>query len=377
MSIERLPGVDYRELDSNPINTGEGSQIPIFIAKTKNTAPNKDILKFKNYAQANRTVEAGGIGTDETDLLNITLKEFFKENVKKESEDLGVNYVYVIDLGKEPTNQDWLNAFESAKIKREVEVEIYVNADDIALLESANESIIADSRYGSPRIGYSTISEAKDEDLIKLTDDSETQYIQRPRIAIIEPLLFGKILARICTTPSSDEPGYPEFRSVQPGEFIERTEEEMLDLQNAGIIFGRDELTRKKAIPRINLGVSTAFAAAPDNRSNDSLLHARRNTDAMIRAQYDIAFTQLKRNETEVNITHLQTDIDADIDERIRKGIMMAGNTEDETTRAIVEESISNPYDIIINGNAVPVNSTLNIEYGVYVSNPNIKAIND
>ena len=204
-----------------------------------------------------------------------------------------------------------------------------------------------------------------DAELIAFTDDSETDYIQNKRVGLIEPKYFGKTVAKICTTPYWEEPGYTDFRSITPGEFGDRTPEEELALQDAGIIFIRDEIANSEIHPRINLAVSTAFATNPDNRPNDALLHARRNVDNLVRRVYDTLYSQLKRNETETNLSFLQSDIDVVVEEEICKGYMMDG------TELEVLESETNPYDLKVEGVAVPVNSTLLIGFSLYVESPN------
>ena len=83
--------------------------------------------------------------------------------------------------------------------------------------------------------------------------------------------------------------------------------EEELALQDAGIIFIRDEIANSEIHPRINLAVSSAFATTPESRPNDALLHARRNVDNLVRRVYDTLYSQLKRNETETNLSFLQS----------------------------------------------------------------------
>lgn len=388
--IVNVPRTTYFELDSNPTWNGEGSQIAIFIGNT-GTAVTGDleVQKFKTYSAANKSVEKGGIGLDPTNnpLLS-ALEGFFEESAKTKTDDIGVSYCYVINLGTadiktEAGRKVWVEAFDLAKSKRDVEVEAYVgfnkddeNNDIVSILTSANACIVEDSQDGSPRIGYSTVFDADDAKLISLTDDTNglstdkgATYITKTRIALTEPAPFGKIVAKICTTPYYEEPGYTRFRTIENNIYNKRTPEEMKALQDAGIIFVRDELTRKEIYTRINLAVSTAFANTPSNRPNDCLLHARRNVDHFIRELFDIVFKQLKKNETEVNLNHLQTDVDTLVDDEIEAGNMMKG------TQCFVEESDKNPYDLIINCNAVPVNSTLNIGFGMYVSEPSIKVL--
>lgn len=376
ITITETPKTKYVESKSDPTLSGSGAEIPIIIGISGNENPKAGIQKFDDYTDACKTLANGGIGTDtSTNPLLAFLEYFFAESRKKSSGDLKVPYVYVIDLGNATVKSGsaWTDAFELAKVKREVQVEVYVGfkketgvtADDyIALLESANDSIEKDSEHGNPRIGYFTVKGYSHEELKALTTN-DTNKIQQSRIILTEPEKFAKYVARICTTHYSEEPGFYEMRSVKPGEFPELTETQAKQLQNAGIIFGQDEKVGARLIPRINLAVSTAFAANPDYRPNDSWLHARRNTDQLIREGYEIIFEQLKRNETEINLSYLQSDLDVLVDDKIKLGYMMDG------TKLTVKESADDPTDLLIEGVSIPVNSSLIIEFTMYVKEPN------
>lgn len=385
MAITETPKVKYYEADSNPTLNGTGAQIPIFIGITGNTTPATGIQKFKNYQACNKTVANGGIGTDvSTNPLLAVLKDFFAEARKVNADDIGIPYVYVIDLGtgkttgENPTldNAKWTAAMDLAKSKRDVQTEVYVGfkkgttveataTEIIPLLNSAVESIKTDSEDGNPRVAYFTVEGMSDDDLIELTDDTKTKYVQNSRVILTEPTLWGKTLAKIFTTPYYEEPGYTDYRSVSAGTFTERTPEKENELQAAGIVFNHDERAGSEIHPRINLAVSTAFATAPDSRPNDSLLHMRRNVDQLVREAFDVLYRQLKRNETETNLSFLQSDLDVLVDEKISAGYMLDG------TQINVAESEINPYDLKVEGVAVPVNSTLLIGFSMYIEQPN------
>lgn len=381
MPITETPKVIYKEINSNPILKGNGAQIPVFIGNTGNKTPVEGIQRFKNYTAARRTVENGGIGLDpETNSLLNRVKEFFEETRKTAASEITAPYVYVVDLGEASLadTKMWTDAMEIVKSKRDIQVEVFcgitaeeVNAEGgvtkmVALMESAYTSIIEDSATGNPRIGYFTVDDISDEDIMKLTSDDETTYIQQSRIVLAEPTSFGKIIGKICTTPSDEEPGYTDFRSIMPGIFNKRTPEQELELQNAGIIFIRDELAGSNIHPKIDLSVSTAFAKQPDLRPNDALLHARRNVDQLVRDVYEVLYAQLKRNETETNLSYLQSSVDVLVQKYIDKGSMMEG------TEINVIESDIEPYDLAVEGAAVPVNITALIGFQLYVEAPNI-----
>lgn len=395
MAIDLIetPKIKYSETDSNPTPTGDGAEIPVIIGITNNTTPATGIKKFKNYTEAARSVANGGIGVEadiDTNPVLAYLKDFFKENIKKEADDLVVPYVYVIDLGTGKTDDTtpvldttaWTTAFANAKIKRDAQAEVLVGfqktdtaAAIIPLVNSALTKIKEDSIKGNPRILYYTVDGMTMDELKALTNSTSTTtvngntvnlFIQEPRVALTGLANdFGKTCARIFTTHYSEEPGYGEYRSVNVGTFTERTDTEEDDIMNAGIIFNRDEMPGKNIYPKICLAVSTAFAKAADNRPNDCLLHARRNVDQLIRDAYDVLYPQLKRNETEVNLSYLQADIDTLVNDKKEKGYMMDGTYID------VKESASNPYDLEVEGVAIPVNATELIRFRLYVEAPN------
>lgn len=371
MPIRETPKVKFIEGDSTTNKIGTGAQIPIFICATKNSTPLAGIGKFTKYSETqaatNLSTDPGLITDDTSEFVLGVLKDFFDESLKINSTDIGVPYIYFKDMGNTALTgtEAWTNAMKDVKAKRDAQVEAYIfqSTDTVAaiksILVSALERVKADNEKGNPRIIYYTI-EGDDKTKLKQLTNASTG-IQDSRLAPILPEKMGKILAKICCTPYYEEPGYTVFRTISPGTLTQRTDEEELELQNAGIVFARDEITNSSIYPKINLAVSSAFAADENSRPNDSLLHHRRNTDQLIREAVDIVYPQLKRNETQVNLTQVQADLDVLVREKIRAGYMKNGTFID------VVESEEDPFKLVITGKALPVNATELIELTVYV----------
>lgn len=402
MPITTTPGVYYSENVEYELE-GEGSKIPIFIGRTKNTNGDSDrkydgsqILRFKRWSEVNRSVEDGGLGVidedkeeknvQESNLLLHVLKDFFEEAKMNTSADIGVPYIYVIDLGDGVGKEKWLKAFETAKTKAESTLEVYVGLEwategyDIPdLLQSAYKSIEEGAHYLKLRSGITTKFDAVtkfedytnfetiDKELLKLT--ATEGGVQKQRIAIAEPFLFGKTVARICVTPSNMEPGYYVYRSVEPETFLPRSLEKQLELQSAGIIINRDEVINENTYPKILLSVYTCFAAAV--RPADSLLHARYNADNLLRQVFEAVYPQIKNNETATNIAIMQTALDGLVDAEVLAGNMIAFNEDTgDGTRLRLVESDSNPYDMLVVGTIQPVNCTIAINVEAVIQNP-------
>lgn len=378
MPILETPKVIVNDQSGVANNSGTGGEIPIFISPTGNAQPNANILKFTNYNDCTNTVQDGGIGEETNNYLLPVLKDFFEESLKINSDDIGVPYLYVKDLGTATPSSaaPWVNAIPQLTAKRDAQVEAYIfkrsevvseNVLDVAkikaILTSIEDHLKAETKRGRPKIAYFTVLDCSDAELKSLTH--KTNGLRKSRIALIEPDMFGKLLARICVTPYYEEPGFYEFRTVSPEEFTERSENDEELLQQAGIIFAHDEKPGKNTYPKINLAVSTAFAVdsepEADQRPKDALLHARRNVDQLIRDAVETAYPQLKRNETEVFLQMLQADLDALVNNKIRDGIMLDG------TRIIAVESEADPFKLLIDGAAKPVNATELIEFTITI----------
>ncbi|WP_406534075.1 hypothetical protein [Methanobrevibacter sp.] len=380
MPITKLPGVYYNERVTYEL-TGEGSKIPVIIGATGNTATDDYkidgtvIRKFTGWEDVNKatTAEVPGIGVyseNTTNQLSKFLHEFFEEARLQVNSDIGVPYIYIIDVGDGKTKQSWLNALNVAKSKLDATIEIYVGADAItsyelkAFLDGAYASIKEgtkdlDLRCAFTTKGYNNPSSVTDAQLIALTNESTG--VQYSRIGITEPLLFGKTMARICCTPSNVEPGFYEYRSVEPGTFKDRTKAEMLTLQNAGIIFNRDEHINGKVHPKINLCVSSSFAAT--TRPADALFHARFNADALLREVFEACYNQIKANESATNLAYLQTRINKIVNDKVSAEEMIKYDEKTGNgTRLIVNQSDADPYSLIITGQMHPQKCTVAIE---------------
>ncbi|MCR5026999.1 MAG: hypothetical protein K6A34_06130 [Methanobrevibacter sp.] len=385
MTIEQTPNITYTETDQNPKMTGSGAVIPLIIGQTGNTVDvaNIAIKKYKGLAEIGATVANGGIGNADTNMSYQFFKKFLKETKKIYSDDAGLPYVYFIDMGSIAfsNGEAWAKAFNLAMTQKDIgkvalvgfkkaDKTAAITAAEIStivgIISSGNTIIVENSKKGSPKRLMFTVEDATDADMMKLTDDSSAAYIQKSRVLPCVPDGYPEIVARFCLTPYDEEPGYFDFRSVSPDDVVVRTEDMEEDLQNAGINFIRKEMEGSIEHAKICLGVSSAMAASV--RPNDVLPHFRRNVDHLINRIYVAAYPYLKKKELQSSIKLFQTDINNIVEEEIEKGAMQEG------TEVTLAESSVNPFQMLIKGNAKPVNSTLYIGFEMYISEPDILA---
>lgn len=370
--INETPKIKVYKEDVSALQKGDGGEVPIFIGATGNESPSTNILELANYKEAIRTPAMGGIGPEATANFMLTvIKDFFEETMKIQSEDIGVPHIFVKDLGTTTaaTAAPFTAAKDDSSKKLDVQVEAYIFKSTDALdkiidiLTSIAASLKQDTLKGRPRIAYATVQDWSDAQMKTLTQGTNeiNKKIRDVDIAIIEPDKFGKQLARICTTPYYDEPGYYQFRSVSAGEFTERTDSQEEDLQAKGIIFSHDEKPGKTAFPKINLCVSSAYAEDEEDRSEMSLIHVNRNVNQLIRDAMEVVYPQLKRRETETFIKEVQADLDLLCIEKIKAGYMKDG------TEVTAVEYKNSPSRLKLKIKAAPVNITGVIETTVYI----------
>ena len=124
MTIEQTPNITSIETDHDPMVNGEGAVIPLIIGQTGNTveADNIQIKKYRNIEQVGSSIENGGIGNAETNMTYQFCKKFLKETKKVYSDDIGLPFIYVIDMGSiDFTNGDaWAEAFNVAMTQQDV-----------------------------------------------------------------------------------------------------------------------------------------------------------------------------------------------------------------------------------------------------------------
>ena len=383
MPIEKAPYIKYTE-ETSVVNYGNtNSEIPVFIAPTKvnvtsgnnttyaDVTVDKDhIYLISSFREAEALFKQTGATTD-TELLK-HLRQYFTENNYYFADEFGTPYVYVIPVPTTDTSgTDFTNALELITTKKEVQTIALMGVSDIASIKTELATYLSlESQDGFLRIAYiqaPTLNENETYSAYATRIGGINETLNNPRICLVENEFFGYHIAKICNTPYYVEVGYIPYYSVQIGEFKELTKEERDKMCMCGLIFGEDDYTLSEVVPRMCLGVSSAFGktqkADYGKRTVDSLLHSRRNVDHQVREIYKIIAPQLKRNETSVTLRYVQDEVMSYLDSELAKGTIM----EYEVS---VEESSYNPYCLLVKGRIVPVNSTLAIEFKNTIGSP-------
>ena len=351
------------------------------------TISEDEILVFNRYSIAEDRIQS--------EELKKVLKDFFLENSYYSSADnLGVNAVMIVPLPTEttgsgenqeahPTIGDFINAYNVLRNYRRITAIGCVGIGESENLASLGVTLrtylMEDQSEGQLKMVYIKAPTRGENETItsyatKIANINQTHNnvagINSSRVALIEPVHYGTLLAKICNTEYYLEPGYLPINSLAVGEFDVLSNEERDKLCMSGLVFGEDDVLLPTTVPRICLGVSSSFgrpysasAEGYDSRPADALLHARRNVDHHVREVLKILSQQIKRNETSVTIRYVKNEVMSYFEDELNKGTIQQYSFN-------VTESSYNPYCLLVTGSIVPVNSTLAIEFSNRIEAP-------
>ena len=388
--INVLPGVYYNEKVQKAYY-GTGGEIPCFIGVTNNkTVDPTKITRYNTFDEISKSTSEGGIGATgdlekdlKTNPLLRILKDFYEEIEPVDYNSVSVSHVYIIDVGDGKTLNNWVTALETAKIYRDINLEVYygieVLGEDVqTFLDKSTVSIQSQAKKLDLRRRLTTINTTKDgktvtdADLISLAQANK----QYNRLNILEPDFFGQIVGRYCITSMGEEVGYTVFNTILAGAFKERTPQEQLNLQTNGVVFCRDEYSSSTFYPKVNLGVCTCFGNPVDERPADALDSNRRIADYILTQVFDACYPQVKARETRTQLVKLQTQINNIVYNAVNNGLCVEYNeySNPDGTNLTVEESDDDPYAMIISGNIQPINCTIAIEVEATITQSAMKS---
>lgn len=131
MVVKRAPYINYNELDSNPLLTGDGAEIPIFIGTSGNsveTVSRDNITYCRNIEDVENAIGTSGN-------LYSNLEKFCEETqlrLLNGETDTAVPYFYVFDLGSNNTIADYKKALKESKVKREATTIVFTDTAQVS-----------------------------------------------------------------------------------------------------------------------------------------------------------------------------------------------------------------------------------------------------
>lgn len=131
MVVKRAPYINYNELDSNPLLTGDGAEIPIFIGTSSNEV--ESVSRDNIYYCRNIEDVENIIG--KTGNLYSNLEKFCEETqlrLLSGETDTAVPYFYLFDLGSNNSISDFRKALKESKVKREATCVVFTDTAQVS-----------------------------------------------------------------------------------------------------------------------------------------------------------------------------------------------------------------------------------------------------
>lgn len=205
-----VPTITINETTEVIGTKGEGAQVIAVVGDSGAAAAPTTLHTFNSYEEAKTALG----DESETNFLLAAIKDHFIEgDPENEGSELGVEKVYAINVGAAPTSTDFDNAMATIAAVKDVELEEYHGLSTVTVLESIATHLDTLVGKGFPRLAIATVATgALEADILKMTDDGETNFIQHSRVYIhIDRDMQAVFTAKVACTPYYENPA--QFQS--------------------------------------------------------------------------------------------------------------------------------------------------------------------
>lgn len=347
-----------------------GAEIILLIGKTQNTKDLTQVYDFPNYQAAMKTVANGGIGPeDATNELLVAIGEIFAESQRRNSTDVyGANRVYAINVGMNPTTDDWTQAQALAETIDDVGVEVYVLNSSLSFMVSTKTALDNAASICKRRRAFFTVNDGESiVDAVKRTDPDQPTYINSSRIYIAwERELQSKYAAKMAYTPYYVDPAYGGFRSVTAADAdTGLTDDDRDTLTSAGLLCSMKSLDKSGSVRMAEpvKFVSTAYRSVDGNVPADSMAHQRRIADHCFNKMDDIARAELKHLNMADGLPMLTELLNGFLENEKTKGYIKSYNV-------ACQQSVDNPFGLDILRKLQPTNTVYEITENSVIMSP-------
>jgi hypothetical protein len=316
--------------------SGSGADPIVVIGDCGFAKDTSKVYFFGNYGEAKKDHDSNpdSIGPEPVSWSsNPALKQvrdiFAEGAIRTPDQTIGINQVYVINVGSAPLEADYTAAMETAATLP-VTVENYANLSTVTVLDAIGTRMdeledTADYRNAIGTVADGAIS-AKD-DMIAMTDESENDYAQNSRVHIhTNPDMQGTYAAKVACTPYYQDPGYGGYRSKITDDIVLWKKGDRDELKDAGLVVDAPNLINP-ILAEPYMAVSTGYKEVGGVRPVDSLLHIRRNADHQWRQTDLITLRMVKMNNTAVAKGLIEQVANAYLKQEVENGYLTAKST--------------------------------------------------
>ena len=358
-----LPGIVIKETVESARNEGyEGRNI--LVIGSAGYTPEKETEKvytLYNYEDAIKKLAAPEDATSTGDnTLKSVIKDIFNEGKPLDSTDtFGLNKVYAINIGPEPTIETLLAALETSETVYDVDIEVYPGLSDIPAMNMVKGHLKKLEGFGDYRIAMMTASpNAEIEELTEMTDSTadNANYINSGRIVVHVNLnVLGAFAAKVACTPYYQDPAYKPYRTITTQNIKKYRRDELETILDAGLIVDWEVVDPTLGIKVVEPVYARATNYTTEATPGDAYLHHRLNADHQAHVTDEIARAYIKQNNTETARQAIEQKCKSHLEEEVKQERINGYSYELYPNRA-------DPYSLIVQMKMLPVKSIHVIE---------------
>lgn len=355
-----LPGISIKETVEAVRNEGyEGRNILVI----GNAGFKEDILKLYTLYNYEDTIKKLKSQDTETKIegpnkLKIILQDIFNESkVTGPNDTYGLNKVYAINIGPDPTIETLIEALKLSETIYDAEIEVYPGLSDIPALNLINGHLKKLEGFGDYRIALATTPpDAKVEDMVKITSQEEEYYISSGRIALhVNPDIVGAFAAKVACTPYFMDPAYKPYKTITPNNIKKYRRDELETLVNAGLVVDWIRVDPTSETKIVEPVYAPATNYTPENTPADAYLHQRLNADHQSEITDKIAQKYIKQNKTETARQAIEHSCTSYLEQEVKESKLNGFAYE-------IYPNHTDPYSLIVKMSLIPVKSIHTIE---------------
>lgn len=364
-----LPGIQVKETVEAVRNEDYEGRNILVIGSAGYEEESMKVYTLYNYEDAIKkiknptTTEKEGV-TQGPNILREIIGDIFSEgSVTGPNDVFGLNKVYAINIGPEPTIQTLIEALEKSETISDVEIEVYPRLSDISALNLVNGHLKKLEVHGDYRIAIATTpKDASVEDMIKITSTMENAYISSGRVALhVDPSMLGFFAAKVACTPYYVDPAYKPYKTVMVDTVKKYGRDELEKLLDAGLVADWIVADPTLGIKVVEPVYARATNYTAENMPSDAYLHQRLNADHQSKVTDAIARSYIKQNNTETARQSIEHRCRSYLEDEVKQSKLIGFNYE-------VYSNQADKYSLIVRMGVKPVKSVHTIEINRLIS---------
>lgn len=357
-----LPGIKIKESVESARNDGYTGRNILVIGSagytTENTA--KEVYTLYNYEDArNKLAPPTNVKSITDNTLRMVIREIFDEGKPLDPTDtFGLNKVYAINIGPDPTIETLLTALETSETVYDANIEVYPELSDIPAMNLIKGHLKKLEGFGDYRIALMAASpNASIDEMTKITDNtSEESYINSGRIVIhANPKILGAFAAKVACTPYYQDPAYQSYRTITTQDIKKYRRDELETILDAGLVVDWEVVDPILGMKMVEPVYARATNYTTEATPGDAYLHQRLNADHQSHVTDEIARPYIKQNNTETARQAIEQRCKSHLEEEVKQERMTSYSYELYPNRA-------DPYSLIVKMKILPVKSIHVIE---------------